>query len=684
MDGGGGDGASSGGAPPTDAGLSDGGTTPCTGVVCNMPPATVCSGNDVQVSEAVGTCGPTGECSYASSTLPCPNGCSNGSCIGDPCIGVTCNAPPANTCADANNLTVYQPSGTCDSSGACSYSNVLAFCPFGCQSDVCVGDPCVGVSCNMPPPSFCKDADNLKVFDAPGICGSGGLCSYPTTRDVFCAFGCSGTQCTNDPCAGKVCTTPPADNCKDANTARSYPSTGVCVSGLCTYPETEISCPFGCVNGVCQECNVDANCPAGEFCQNSTCVPCDTSDHCGPSCTDCTATGDVCDAGVCVECVGSGLCSPGQYCGSNVCLPCTTNARCGATCVACGSGTNCDGTGCIDCDTNAMCGPSCTPCGGSTPHCQAAGPTSVCVECLTDGHCVVAGETCNMATGQCQPPCPPTLTSAFGDNFSAPSSSSWTTGSDTPVTTSSWRVYTTANHGVRINGGRLEITNETGSSGGHGHGYAYIVTDGAGSAYDNQLYSSTLKSNAGKSVVWTLNMRRNNPESTNGGFDCSSTGSQNGRTLGLAYVIATDSSGGLNSSAGTCSSSASGKGYAVVLGGSRQIRLVRFSGGLRNGAIVDLVASGNFSSVSRYFSARVTYDATNDQWTLEARDDGSSSFSDPATGSYSFTGMASDATYVNEPLSYAGPYFQGGCCCMCSAEHNAFFDNVGVGVRCAP
>lgn len=121
-----------------------------------------------------------------------------------------------------------------------------------------------------------------------------------------------------------------------------------------------------------------------------------------------------------------------------------------------------------------------------------------------------------------------------------------------------------------------------------------------------------------------------------------------------------------------------------MLGGSSKLRLVRFANGLRNGAITDLVTATSYS-ISNWFSVRVTYNATNDQWKLEVRNDGASSFADPkAGGAYGFTGTATDATYVNEALDYMGPYFQTGCTGLCSSTYDALFDNVSVGLRCAP
>ncbi|MCZ7686487.1 MAG: hypothetical protein M5U28_50130 [Sandaracinaceae bacterium] len=252
------------------------------------------------------------------------------------------------------------------------------------------------------------------------------------------------------------------------------------------------------------------------------------------------------------------------------------------------------------------------------------------------------------------------------------------------VNTSNWRAYTSSQHGARISGGLLEITNRRGSSSpGHGQGYAYVRAGGTGSHYAAG-YDPTLRNNAGQEIVWSFNMRRDNADSTDGGFSCSSSSSQNYITIGLAYVLAASTASGLDASASTCSPTGTAHGYAVVMGGSsRRVRLVRFVNGLRNGTLTNIVESGSFTA-SSYFSVRVTYSAASDQWRLEVRSDGSSSFANPAAGTYSFSSTGTDATYVTEPLAFSGPYFQTGCTGLCSSTYTARFDNVSVGLRCAP
>lgn len=667
---------------PCASGCEDGKCkgNPCAGVTCATPPANECvDATSLRIYGASGTCS-DGKCTYAASVIPCSFGCAAGACTGDPCLGKTCNTPPANTCASSEYLTVYSASGTC-SSGSCSYSSSNVYCGFGCVSGVCNGDPCVGKTCTTPPSNYCADANNLVVHSSPGTC-SGGTCSYTSTNQ-FCSFGCEAGKCKGDPCVGVTCTTPPSSYCVSPTTFRSYASTGTCASGACSYTHTDVACT--CSGGKCVECTVDGECASGKWCNAGTCAPCSTDLKCGPSCTSCAATSKVCNTAgtACVDCTVDSHCGSGKWCSAGTCASCTTNAKCGPSCVACASNTQCTGSACVLCASDASCGPTCSACGGATPKCRSTGSASSCVQCLTNVDCT-GGQVCDGTTFTCRAPCSPTLATAFSDAFASPSSTSWTSGSDATVNTSRWKAWTSSQHGVRITGGRLEITNERAStSPGHGHGYAYVKAGGVGAHYDGAIYKSTLKANAGSSVVWSFNMRRDNPESTNGGFKCSSTSSQNDITVGLAYVLATDSATSLNSSTSTCSSSTTGRGYAVVLGGSTKVRLVRFDGGLRNGTLTDIVASSNFT-ITNYFSVRVTYDATTDQWRLEARSDGSSSFADPASGSYAFSGTGTDATYVNEALDFAGPYFQTGCTGLCSSTYTALFDNVSVGVRCAP
>jgi Cys-rich repeat protein len=414
-----------GGTGATDAG-NDVVTNPCAGVVCNTPPANVCAdANNLAVFNPTGTCD-QGQCHYTFQATNCPQGCVNDACVNNPCLGVTCITPPASVCADATQLTVYDTPGSC-SNGNCSYGSHNVFCGFGCSSGVCNGDPCTGVTCNVPPASYCSAANTLTVHDAPGTCQQqSGLCQYGTHTE-FCSFGCAAGACSGNPCAGVSCNTPPASYCVDASTVRTYASSGTCSGGNCSYAHTDSNCPYGCVNGVCQNCQIDANCGSGKWCNNGACADCNDDQHCGVACTNCTSLPGYCSGGTtCVQCLLDSQCGAGNWCNAGTCAPCDVAAHCGPSCVACTGSTpscvsgtcqciagscpsnqTCVSGSCAVCATDVSCGPTCTPCGGSTPRCLDQGSTSTCVECLTTGDCT-GGETCNSNT--CGPTCTPPST----------------------------------------------------------------------------------------------------------------------------------------------------------------------------------------------------------------------------------------------------------------------------------
>ncbi|MFO0644242.1 MAG: Ig-like domain-containing protein [Polyangiaceae bacterium] len=108
---------------------------------------------------------------------------------------------------------------------------------------------CVGVTCTTPPATSCSSATNLRSYDAAGTCVSG-VCRYAVTNKT-CPFGCEAGACKPDPCIGVTCATPPPDTCRDRTTRRTYPATGTCASGVCSYAPTDMACAYGCASGVC-------------------------------------------------------------------------------------------------------------------------------------------------------------------------------------------------------------------------------------------------------------------------------------------------------------------------------------------------------------------------------------------------------------------------------------------------
>lgn len=333
-------------AAPRDALSAHDAADPCAGKACNTPPANTCAdAQTLTVYDPSGTCA-AGQCHYVSTAMNCPGGCANGACKNDPCAGVTCRTPPANVCGDESHLTVYDATGSCGD-GTCSYASHDSYCAFGCVAGACKNDPCAGKTCNAPSANYCKDASTLVAYETPGAC-SDGTCAY-STHDVFCGFGCLNGACKNDPCAGKTCNMPPARDCKDADTARTYASSGACNDGVCTYAATETSCPHGCASGACKDCVSDGDCPSGKWCDASTCVDCGDTSHCGPSCGVCSGTTPACSGtGVGCQCVGDS-CGGGSYCSGGRCLVCDGGA--------CGNG-RCD---CGETSTTcpADCGPPC-------------------------------------------------------------------------------------------------------------------------------------------------------------------------------------------------------------------------------------------------------------------------------------------------------------------------------------
>ncbi|MFW5738729.1 MAG: hypothetical protein ACOC1F_00035 [Myxococcota bacterium] len=418
----------SGGAPDGgsagDASAPDASASPCEGVTCNTPPSNTCANeNQLRVYSRNGTCD-AGTCSYTSQLVDCPSGCENDACMGDPCVGVTCNTPPANECADATHLAVYDVPGTCNE-GTCSYDTHNQYCAHGCENGSCNGDPCAGVSCNSPPANYCASADQLAVYETPGTCDEG-TCSYDSHQE-YCEFGCVSGACEGDPCVGVTCISPPADYCIAADSLREYEPSGQCADGSCVYDYEDVPCEHGCTQGGCRECTLDTDCGSGLWCNNGTCKPCDENAHCGPECANCSASGDVCNASstACVDCNGDGDCaSTGEWCDNNTCAACDTNDHCGSDCVACDAAHPCDGSACrctptscgaynrcvngacAFCDSSAACGASCGACTGATPHCLVAGTTSSCVECLDDGDCG-SGYVCDVSNSCVYDPCKP-------------------------------------------------------------------------------------------------------------------------------------------------------------------------------------------------------------------------------------------------------------------------------------
>lgn len=205
-----------------------------------------CNAN-VKVDPEGYQCNPGGACPTG---FACRDGlCRRSNVVDTSCEQVVCNAPPATSCLDGTTVRTF--GGRCVS-GQCVYDPIDMTCPAGCAAGACV-DPCVGVSCLMPPPAACADASTLRTFAQTGTCAAGS-CTYQPT-DTTCPNGCENAGCKGvDLCAsmGVVCNMPPAATCDGANRV-SFSTPGTCAprTGTCTYAETRTPCPNGCALGQC-------------------------------------------------------------------------------------------------------------------------------------------------------------------------------------------------------------------------------------------------------------------------------------------------------------------------------------------------------------------------------------------------------------------------------------------------
>ena len=282
-------------------------TDPCAGVTCASPPG--------PCYEKAGSC-VAGQCVYAPAAKACDDGdpctaddaCADGDCLGTP---IGCQDPPASMCADEATLVVYSKSGVCDG-GACTYAEVEVPCPEGCQDDACVGDPCLGVTCDVPPgPCYaetggCEDgACSYALLDG-AACDDGDACTVEDT--------CQAGLCKGKP---KACKTPPLPSCMGELTQLLYAAVGTCApGGECVYAETTKACQLACKAGACTED------PCNEVVCESNQDPCfEATGTCeGGACSYAYADGATCSDGL--ACTTSDACESGACAGTPV--PCAT------------------------------------------------------------------------------------------------------------------------------------------------------------------------------------------------------------------------------------------------------------------------------------------------------------------------------------------------------------------------
>ncbi|MFT3796204.1 beta strand repeat-containing protein [Flavobacterium sp.] len=247
-------------------------------------------------------------------------------------------------------------------------------------------------------------------------------------------------------------------------------------------------------------------------------------------------------------------------------------------------------------------------------------------------------------------------TNVFSDDFTTSAGTAFTAVAGPIGTSPVWSFSRSgSDFGARINGGNLTMTNDAGgTANNYGWGMAYTNT-----ANFAAPYNTTLASNPGL-VSWSFNFRqmRTNP----GGF--------NTTNYGMALVLAGTT--GTTNTAGT--------GYAVILGNSGStdpVRLVRYSSGLRTyTTMISSNTTGLTDFGNQYLSVRVTYTPSTNTWQLFVRNDGTTAFQDPLTGSLTSQGTLVNNTYTSTALPMLGAYWNGGV----SATQTSFFDNIKVAV----
>jgi hypothetical protein len=124
---------------------------PCATVTCDDPPSMchrspgTCAEGECSYSlkPATSSCDDGDECTVLDA---CD---ADGNCSGEAKV---CETPPDAECVDGKSRG-YSPKGTCGAGGTCTYAFADTACASGCDeaSGLCVGDACIGKTCDAPP-----------------------------------------------------------------------------------------------------------------------------------------------------------------------------------------------------------------------------------------------------------------------------------------------------------------------------------------------------------------------------------------------------------------------------------------------------------------------------------------------------------------------------------------------------
>ncbi len=123
---------------------------PCDMVTCDMPPAASCDGQVAVTYTGNGVCNMAdGMCDYSGAEMRTDCAamgqmCMSGACMaGDPCEGVMCDMPPADFC-DGQEAVTYTGNGMCNmADGMCDYSGVETRTDCAAMAQTCMNGACM-------------------------------------------------------------------------------------------------------------------------------------------------------------------------------------------------------------------------------------------------------------------------------------------------------------------------------------------------------------------------------------------------------------------------------------------------------------------------------------------------------------------------------------------------------------
>jgi hypothetical protein len=159
-------------------------------------------------------------------------------------------------------------------------------------------------------------------------------------------------------------------------------------------------------------------------------------------------------------------------------------------------------------------------------------------------------------------------------------------------------------------------------------------------------------------INWSVNVRNNRTVTLNG-FDSG--------FYGQAVILSSGGSDVLTN----------GFGYALVYGGSgtKQWRLVSFTGGLQANANITTISTTSTFADGDYLSIKVSYNSSTNSWSLYFRNDGAGWVDSRLTTGYGTPTTTTNSTYTNVTLDSFGYFYNFGATTI---TNNSSFDNFNV------